>query len=455
MTESKSVSAELITSGTEILLGDIVDTNAAWIAQQLREIGVNLYYKTTVGDNEPRLRGVLEMALARSDVILVTGGLGPTADDITRDAIANATSCPLQRHVDIEAKLRERFARWGYQQMSENNLRQALIPEDATVLENPVGTAPGFITHDRRHTRNGKVIAMPGVPREMKQMMTDLVLPYLRELTGGVGVIRRRILRTVGIGESSLDAQLGALMDSANPTMGLAAHLGQADVRIAARAASADEAEALLDEMEDRARAKIGDYIYSTTPDESIEAVLARLLNEAGAHLIVLETNSAPPVRQPTDSYDCAQDRAPQWRAIQPSDNGIIAQRLQTAAGRSPVAPAAVQSADKLSPTLQPLLALPPGSDVARQLAQQLRKDFVNGESPPYPVLYGLAVITSGQPHETFHSNQGGETWIGCAGPDRTEVVRFPFGGADQLTNAWVGNRAMDLLRRILLDLAI
>ena len=105
MTEAKNVSAELVTSGTEILLGDIVDTNAAWIAQQLREIGVNLYYKTTVGDNEPRLRGVLEMALARSDVVLVTGGLGPTADDITRDAIANATGCPLERHPDIEDNL--------------------------------------------------------------------------------------------------------------------------------------------------------------------------------------------------------------------------------------------------------------------------------------------------------------------------------------------------------------
>ena len=417
MTDSKSVSCELVTSGTEILLGDIVDTNAAWIAQQLREIGVNLYYKTTVGDNEPRLRGVLEMALARSDVVLVTGGLGPTADDITRDAIANASGCPLQRHLDIEEKLRERFARWGYQRMSDNNLRQAQIPEAATVLENPVGTAPGFITFDRRHGRGAKVIAMPGVPREMKRMMNDLVLPFLQELTGGIGVIRRRILRTVGIGESSLDAELGHLMDSDNPTMGLAAHLGQADVRIAARAASADEAEALLDQMEERVRAVIGSYIYSTTPEESVESVLANLLHEADASVAMLETVSG----------------------------GAIAERMKS--GFTPDTAVRIQEADHDSPPFRQLLDRPPASDIARDLALHLRKEC--------NVSHGLAVITSGRPDETFHSNQGGETWIGCAGPDRTEVARFPFGGADRLTNAWVGNRAMDILRRLLLDLEV
>ena len=417
MTDAKTVSCELVTSGTEILLGDIVDTNAAWIAQQLREIGVNLYYKTTVGDNEPRLRGVLEMALSRSDVVLVTGGLGPTADDITRDAIANATGCPLERHPDIEENLKERFARWGYQRMSDNNLRQAQIPETATVLENPVGTAPGFISFDRRHGRGGKVIAMPGVPREMKRMMADLVLPFLQELTGGVGVIRRRILRTVGIGESSLDAELGHLMDSNNPTMGLAAHLGQADVRIAARAASADEAEGLLDQMEEKVRTVIGSYIYSTTPDETVESVLAGLLLKADASVAMLETVSG----------------------------GAIAERMK--GGFSSDDSVRILEADQKTAPFQQLLDRPPASEVARDLALQLRQEC--------NVSHGLAVITSGRPEETFHSSQGGETWIGCAGPERTEVARFPFGGADRLTNAWVGNRAMDILRRILLDLEV
>ena len=410
-----NVSAELVTSGTEILLGDIVDTNAAWIAQQLREIGVNLFFKTTVGDNEPRLRGVLETALGRSDVVLVTGGLGPTADDITRDAIANATGCPLRRHTGIEAGLRERFARWGYERMSENNLRQALIPDAATVLENPVGTAPGFIAFDRRHGRDSRIIAMPGVPREMKKMMADLVLPSLLELTGGEGVIRRRILRTVGIGESSLDAELGGLMENENPTMGLAAHLGQADVRIAARAGGAEEAERLLDEMEERVRARIGSYIYSTKPGESVESVVAALLEAAGAKVALLETETA----------------------------GAIAARLRQGAGEAETE--RVLAADRRDESVQSLLDGVPESDAADAAARRLRELF--------GVSHGLAVITSGRPDETFHSNKGGETWIACSGPSRTEVARFPFGGADRITNAWVGNRAMDLLRRVLLGL--
>src|SRR5690606_37729704 len=222
--------AEIITTGTEILLGDIVDTNAAWMAQQLREAGINLYYKTTVGDNFGRVRGVLELGLRRSDVILVSGGLGPTADDITRDAIAAATGCPLVLHEGALETLKARFARFG-SQMTENNLQQVMIPQGATLIENPVGTAPGFIVE----TAQGTVIALPGVPREMKHLMTETVLPYLRRRAGNTGIIRRRILRTIGIGESAIDHRLRDLMDSANPTVGLAAHTAQCDVRIAAR----------------------------------------------------------------------------------------------------------------------------------------------------------------------------------------------------------------------------
>ena len=164
------ISAEIITTGTEILLGDIVDTNAAWIAQQLRDAGVNLYYKTTVGDNEARLRATLELGLSRSDVLLVTGGLGPTVDDITRDAIAKAAGRGLTLNPSALAAIEERFSRFGVT-MTENNRRQAMMPEGAQIMPNPVGTAPGILLE----TELGAIIAMPGVPREMKQMMSDLV----------------------------------------------------------------------------------------------------------------------------------------------------------------------------------------------------------------------------------------------------------------------------------------
>jgi len=402
MTQPTPLSAEIITTGTEILLGDIVDTNAAWIAQQVREVGVNLYYKTTVGDNEPRIRGVLEMALARSDILLVTGGLGPTADDITRDAIANATGHKLVRDEGIVEKLRERFARWG-NTMTENNLRQAEIPAGATVIPNPVGTAPGFITPDLRHGRGARVIAMPGVPREMKRMMTESVLPYILTLTGGVGIIRRRILRTVGIGESALDSQLGELMNAGNPTVGLAAHLGQADIRIAARAASADEAEALLDQMEAQVRERVGQYIYSSTPEESVETVLVRLLQSADATVALLETSSA----------------------------GAIAERLQSVEGGGErVAALRVEESA--------------GENVDVGAVQRMASDLRTGTG----ATYGLAIISTGGADEDFYSQTPGQTWLALVGPNGVRTARFPFGGRDSISTAWIGNRALDLLRR-------
>ena len=183
--------AEIVTTGTEILLGDIVDTNAAWIAQQLRETGVNLFYKTTVGDNLERVRGVIEQGLGRSHIIIVTGGLGPTVDDITRDAIAVACERKLVLYEQALETLKLRFARFQ-SPMTENNLRQVYLPEASILIENPVGTAPGFIVETERCA----VIALPGVPREMKRMMAESVLPWIR-LRAGEGILRRRILRTI------------------------------------------------------------------------------------------------------------------------------------------------------------------------------------------------------------------------------------------------------------------
>ena len=206
--------AEIVTTGTEILLGEIVDTNAAWIAQQLREAGVNLYFKTTVGDNEARIRSVLALGMSRSDVIICSGGLGPTVDDVTRQAIANVAERPLILHEEALVTLKERFARFGVQ-MTDNNLQQVYIPEGALLIPNPVGTAPGFIVE----TATCAIIALPGVPREMKHLMTETVLPYLRARAGHSGIIRRRVLRTIGIGESLIDASLGELLHAANPTL--------------------------------------------------------------------------------------------------------------------------------------------------------------------------------------------------------------------------------------------
>ncbi len=407
-----AISAEIVTTGTEILLGDIVDTNAAWIAQQLREAGVNLYYKTTVGDNEERLRGVLAQSMARCDVIIVTGGLGPTVDDITRQAIAAATGRPLLLHEGALATLKERFVRFGAQ-MTGNNEQQAYVPQDSILIENPVGTAPGFIVETERCA----VIALPGVPREMKQLMHDSVLPYLRRKAGESGVIRRRILRTFGIGESTIDVLLDELMRAANPTAGLAAHTGQCDVRIAARAETVEEAEAMLDAAEATVRSQIGDYIYSTTPGESYESVLVcRLLPAAerpAVSIAVVESNTRGALGERLAKAD-------------PAYNPVLLQQvvdleqvraLYTAAGQ-----------EQLSDSQIMQKAAAAAAQEARQQAN---------------ATIGLAIIGTSGADEGVYGAQSGESWLALADETRLETSQLRFGGQDDYTIVSIGNDAL------------
>jgi nicotinamide-nucleotide amidase len=409
---TSGISAEIITSGTEILLGDIVDTNAAWIAQQLRDTGVNLYYKTTVGDNEGRLTGVIQLGMSRSDVILITGGLGPTADDITRQAIANATGCPLYLHEGALRTLEERFTRFGAT-MTDNNRQQAMIPSGAILIENPVGTAPGFIVETERCA----VIAMPGVPREMKCLMTDTVLPYLRAKTGA-NVIRRRILRTMGIGESSIDNLLGDLMRSANPTIGTAAHLGQCDVRIAARGATEEEVETLLDQIEAEVRRQIGKYIYSLTPDESYETVVSRRLQEQRAAVALVESNTG----------------------------GAIARRLRSAlADFDPVMASYILSADDLPSALADLTA-----NGAELVSQACAEDAALRALAASGATLAVAELGTSGAEEGVYGRQSGETWLALAANGRVRSVRIPFGGVEEFTVTRIGNQALMLIDRAL-----
>lgn len=398
--------AEIVTTGTEILLGDIVDTNAAWIAQQLREVGVNIYYKTTVGDNETRLRGVLQQSMTRCDVIIVTGGLGPTVDDITRDAIASATQRPLVLDDGALKQLEERFVRFN-SKMTENNRRQAYIPGGARLIENPVGTAPGFAVDTGRCI----VVALPGVPREMKRMMGDSVLPWLREKAGGA-VIRRRILRTMGIGESAIDTMLDDLEHQSNPTVGLAAHTGQADVRIAARAESAEVAEALLDEVEAEVRARIGVYIYSTTPDEKFETVLAQRLHEHGFTVALLETNT----------------------------RGQLAERLATAApGINPVKERILGDSPRGAEFIHADRTRPTSAEqavrgAARALAQASGADI------------SVVVIGSSGATEGIYGITAGDTWVALTDAEGTRAAHLPFGGVEEFTIVRISNVALRMI---------
>jgi nicotinamide-nucleotide amidase len=278
--------AEIVMIGTELLLGELVDTNANRLAKALREIGLDIYYKTTVGDNEARIAEVLNLALDRSDVIITSGGIGPTVDDITRQAVADATGRRLVYSDDLEAQIAERFRSFG-REMGENNKRQAYIPQGALPLSNPVGTAPCFLSEDTRG--RGFVISLPGVPRELEYMMEKKVLPLLAERMGGAKVTQIRVLRTCAVGESNVDRIIGDLMTTKNPTIGLAAHAGQTDVRITAKADTKEQAAALIESLEAEVRQRLGVAVYGVEK-ETVPEVIGRLLAKKKLKLGVIDT---------------------------------------------------------------------------------------------------------------------------------------------------------------------
>ncbi|HUW62359.1 MAG TPA: CinA family nicotinamide mononucleotide deamidase-related protein [Candidatus Bathyarchaeia archaeon] len=285
---------ELLMIGTELLLGQIVDTNAAWMAQTLAENGIDVYQKTTVGDNPERIKTSLAVALDRADVLLTSGGLGPTEDDITRECIADLLGRPLEFREDLFQMLVARFNKLGAR-MSDNNKRQAFAPRGAVAIENPNGTAPGLIVEDAR----GVIVSMPGVPHELKPMMTSAVLPYLRTKFGLTGVIHSRVLKICGIGESRVDAAIGDLiLNSPNPTIGLLASPDAVRIRITAKAASIDEADALIDSVEVKVRERLPGLIMGAGEKLTIEGVVDGLLREKGWTLAVGGTAHAASLAQ-------------------------------------------------------------------------------------------------------------------------------------------------------------
>ena len=290
----RDVNAEIIAIGTEILLGEITDTNSVFIVRTLRDVGVNVYFMTSVGDNEQRIADAVRIALGRAQIVITCGGLGPTIDDMTRQAVAAATDRGLTFHQHLLDKIAERFT--GFRvQMSENNRRQAYVPDNAIIIENPVGTAPGFVVEQSDQC----VISLPGVPREMKFLFVESVVPYLREKYQlGGKIIKARVLRTAGIGESLLDEAIGVeLLRAGNPTVGLAAHSGQVDVRITAKADSEIDADAMIQRVESQLRARIGSYIFGIDT-ETIEDALIRAMQEQGATLAISETGIPPVVSE-------------------------------------------------------------------------------------------------------------------------------------------------------------
>lgn len=277
--------AEIISCGTELLLGHIVDTNAAWLAQQLAPLGIDVYYVSQVGDNQGRVVGLLKTAWQRSDLIIMTGGIGPTEDDATRESIAELIGEEMKVVPELETELRAYWERRG-RVMPERNVKQATLIPSATSLANPLGTAPGWFVEKDGHI----VVAMPGVPHEMFRMWREEAEPkVVRRL--GEGVIHTRIHKVLGIGESQVEEMIDELIHGTNPTAATYAKADGIYVRVSAKAESVAAAEALMKPVEARLGEILGDAIYATD-DDTLVTVVAKALRERGLKLAVMEYNT-------------------------------------------------------------------------------------------------------------------------------------------------------------------
>jgi nicotinamide-nucleotide amidase len=284
---------EVVAVGTELLLGQIVDTNSSWIGEQLALVGIDSHYQTKVGDNLDRMITVLRQAVDRSDAVIVCGGLGPTQDDITREAIAAVMGVELVRDDSMVEKIQAMFGGRG-REMPDNNLRQADIPEGATTNPAMPGTAPGLMCPLTGQDEGKIIYAVPGVPWEMQQMLTAGILPDLQSRAGITSVIRSRTLRTWGQSESGLaeqlDDEIQRLDETGTATIAfLASGWEGLKVRITAKAPTEDDVVAILDEEEQRVREIIGDIVFGLD-DDTMESVVLQLLRDRGLTLGLAES---------------------------------------------------------------------------------------------------------------------------------------------------------------------
>lgn len=266
------MNAEIISVGTEIILGDILNTHSQFLSQELAAMGINVYYQTAVGDNDGRFTQILQTALERSDVIFLTGGLGPTTDDITKETACHLLGVECHYNEEVGECIKSFFARAG-RPMTENNLKQAMVPDGAVILHNSWGTAPGFIIAKENKT----VVLLPGPPRELRPMFEQRVKPYFK--ANAKEPIVSKNVRVFGIGESALETQIEDLVLSTDPTVALYAKEGEVLIRVTAKAPSEQEAEQHIDRMIATLYDRLGSHIYGINKDSLQQVVVERLQN--------------------------------------------------------------------------------------------------------------------------------------------------------------------------------
>lgn len=395
-------SAEIITIGTEILLGEIVDTNTRYIARLLRGLGVDLYRTITIGDNVERIAEAVRNSMQRADIVLTTGGLGPTVDDPTREAVARAFGVETEFREELWGQILEVVTRYG-RKASKNQKRQAYVPKGAIAIKNNVGTAPAFIveypsSHSPLIEKDGSkgrttVISLPGVPKEMEHILHEAIIPYLQKRYDLNQIIKVRLLHTAGAPEAEVDEKIGDLELLSNPTIGLAAHSGIIDVRIAAKAETEAEADRMIAEVEGQVRERLGTLVYGVDED-TLEGAALTAASDRTWKLVVAEAGL----------------------------DGALKRRLATTEARNLIT---VKSADLAEGELPVYL---------ESLQSEHRANAALGVAAfPKKRIVELVLIT----------------------PQGTEESRLTFGGHPGLVPRWAINTALNWLRHAAKECAV
>lgn len=411
--------AELISTGTELLLGQIRNSNAQYLAVRLAELGINVFFQTTVGDNPIRMEQVFRQALYRSDIIITTGGLGPTMGDITKMVSACVFGRPLVLHEQSWAQIRVYFEQRGLY-ISDNNIRQAMMPQGAIVLPNSRGTAPGVILE-----KGGKlIINLPGPPHEMQGMFEDEVVPYLVNRFKLHRMIRSRVLHCIGIGEATLDEEIKELLKQQdNPTIALLASDGEIHVRITACSSGMDTADELLDTVEHKIRLKLGDYIYGVN-DDTLAKVIGDLLSASNYTIACAES--------------CTGGMLSSYLTDVPGSSRYFMQGIVSYSNEAKVQQLGVNNA-----TIQQFGAV--SEQTVREMAEGMRKIATTD--------FAIATTGIAGPGGATEDKPAGLVFIGLATPERLIVRQFLFQGERDFIRKRTVKAALEMLRRSLLGM--
>lgn len=414
-------SAEIICVGTELLLGEILNSNAQFLAQELAQLGIPHYYQTVVGDNVLRLQKAVAIACERSRWLFFTGGLGPTPDDLTTEALADFFRVPLEERPEVIEDITQKYAARG-REMSPSNRKQALLPVGAAILRNPTGSAPGMIWQPRPGIT---LMTFPGVPSEMKVMWRETAVPFLQSQGWGKQMIYSQVLRFWGIGESALAEQVAPFFDLENPTVAPYAGQGEVRLRVSARAESEAAAIALIDPVADQLR-QIGGLNYFGQDDDTLASVVGQLLQQAGQTLAVAESCTG----------------------------GGLGHLLTTIPGSSRYFWGGVISYD--NQVKVNLLGVDP-TDLAEKgaVSAEVAEQMAAGVRSRLGTHWGLSITGIAGPDGGTDEKPVGLVYVGLASPDGTvESVAYRFGAnRDRQFIRWLSAcSALDLLRRKLVD---